>query len=70
MSGEDGAAVDDDIGTGNATATTVGVLAALKADTVVAGIELGIDDKGVGIRLQIEGIASLGEGGVTGEYSL
>ena len=68
MTGKDGTTVDDDIGTGNTAATAVGVLTALDADTIVASIEARVDNQSVGTRLQVEGIAILGVGGVTHEY--
>ena len=68
MSGKNGTAVHDDILAGDATTATVGILTALDADTVVASIKLRIDDEGILARLQVEGVAILGVGGVTREY--
>ena len=64
MASEDGTAVDNHVGTGNGTTAAVGVLAALDADAVVTGIEAGVEDEGVGARLEVESVAVLGVGRV------
>ena len=68
MTGEDRTSVDNDILTGPATTTTVGILTTLDADAIITRIETGVDDKGVLARLEVEGIAILGIRGIAREY--
>jgi len=68
MSGKHGAAADHHILAGLAALAPVGILAALDADAIVAGVKLRVDDEGVLARLQVEGVAILRKGRVAREY--
>ena len=68
MSGKDGAAFYHYILTGNAATTTVGILTALDADTIVTGVEATVDNQGILARLQVKGITVLCIAGVAHQH--
>ena len=68
MTLEHGAPVDDDVLAGTAALASVGILSALDADAVVAGIEDRVDDEGVAARLQVECVAILRVGRVACQH--
>ena len=68
MAGKDGATIDNHILTGPATTASVGILAALDADAIIAGIETRVDNQRILARLQVECIAVLGISRIAHEH--